>query len=923
MCVIDWNSTWGRPIECSRRCWKPRDAAGAPSILALLSDVRGLAFCAGARKPAPAIATLPTHDRLLERSEQLATLERRLDGVHETSRGRLVLIAGEAGIGKTALVRTFCSGRRALVAACDTLYTPRPLGPLVDLAEEVGGELAALVEAGAPPGELAAGLTRELRRRAPAILVLEDLHWGDDATLDLLRLLARRIETLPALLLATYRDDELDRSHPLRTVLGELPTGVVERMAPPPLSPAAVGELAGDGAVDAAELHRRTAGNPFFVTEVLAGAGAEIPATVRDAVLARVARLDGAARTLLDAVAILPLRAELWLLEALVDGGLAELDACLASGVLRAERNAVRFRHEIARVAVVEAIPPHRRLLLHRRALAALAAAPGGGRDLARLAHHAEAADDGDAVLRYAPEAGERAASVGSHREAAAQFARALRYADGLPAARLAALLERRSYECYLTQRIPDAIDARVRALEAHRAAGDRRREGDAHRWLSRLAWFEGDNPAAEREARLAVELLEPLGPGRELAMAYSNMAQLRMLARDHAAATELGERAIALAERLEATDVLAHALNNVGVAAVRGDRAEGWAMVERSLDLALAGGHDEHAARAYTNLATMAVDLHEHARAQRHLDAGIAYCADRDLDAWTLYMTGYRARLELDGGRWDEAAASATTVVRHPRAPAPSRLTPLVVVGRLRARRGDPDPWTPLDEALELARATGELQRLGPVAAARAEARWLAGEDAEVAGETESVLALALEQGDGWAAGELAVWRRRAGHDDDVAPDAVAEACRRELEGDPERAAALWSALGCPYEAALALAHARAQAAQRRALAELQRLGAKPAAARVARKLRERGARGVRHGPRAATRENPAGLTARELEVLELLAAGLRDADIAGRLFVSPRTVAHHVSAILRKLGVRSRSEAGARAAGLGIVRR
>ena len=225
------------------------------------------------------------------------------------------------------------------------------------------------------------------------------------------------------------------------------------------------------------------------------------------------------------------MRAELWLLSALADGELDGLDGCLASGMLRAERDAVRFRHEIARVAVEEALAPHRRLALHR-ARARGARRRGARPDPARLAHHAEAADDADAVLRYAPAAGERAAMLGSHREAAAQFARALRYAGGLPPDRRAELLERRSYECYLTHDIAGAVEARRRALDEHRAAGDTRRQGDAHRWLSRLAWFEG-NATAEEEARRAVELLEPLAPGRELAMAYSNMSQLRMLASD------------------------------------------------------------------------------------------------------------------------------------------------------------------------------------------------------------------------------------------------------------------------------------------------------------------------------------------------------------------------------------------------------
>jgi len=859
---------------------------------------------------------------LLERSAQLDALDDHLAAVGEQGRGRLVLVAGEAGIGKTALVRAFCAGGRpgrVLWGACDALLTPRPLGPFVDIADELGGELAAVVAEGGAPGALLAALTRSLRGRPPDVVVLEDLHWADEATLDVLRLMARRIESLPALVLATYRNDEIDPRHPLRIVLGELPSGAAARLALAPLSAQGVAELAGSVGVDPAELHRRTAGNPFYVTEVLAAADAEIPETVRDAVLARAARLDEQARTVLDAVAIAPLRAELWLLSALADGELDGLDGCLASGVLHAERDAVSFRHEIARVAVEEALAPHRRLALHRKALAALAA--GARPDPARLAHHAEAADDAEAVQRYAPEAGERAATLGSHREAAAQFGRALRHGADLPSARRAELLERRSYECYLTHDIPGAIEARRRALDEHRAAGDIRRQGDAHRWLSRLIWFEGDNAAAEGEARRAVELLERLEPGRELAMAYSNMAQLRMLASDQPGASTWGERALELAERLDETEIVVHALNNVGAAEAEAGLAGGIARLERSLLLALEAGLEEHVARAYTNLGAGSVALRAYAIGDRHLEAGIAYCAEQDLTLWGAYMVGWRARSELDQGRWDAAAATASGVLAAPDMPAPTRITPLTVLGRLRARRGDPDAWGPLDEALELSRGIGEVQRIAPVAGARAEARWLAGESEAIAAETDA--ALALEQTHRWAGGELYVWRRRAGLVDAFDRDAVAEPFRLELDGDWAAAAERWTAMGCPYEAALALVHAEDDAAQRRGLAELQRLGAHPAARRIARALRERGLRDVSRGPRAATRENPAGLTARELEVVALVAEGLRNAEIAGRLFVSEKTVAHHVSAILRKLGVASRSQAGAEAARLGIVER
>jgi DNA-binding CsgD family transcriptional regulator len=546
-----------------------------------------------------------------------------------------------------------------------------------------------------------------------------------------------------------------------------------------------------------------------------------------------------------------------------------------------------------------------------------------GDADPARMAHHAEGAGDGAAVLRHAPAAGERAAALGAHREAAAQFARALRFAADLDPERRAALLERRSYECYLTDRIADAVGARRAALDEHRAAGNRLAEGDAHRWLSRLAWFSGDNAAAEREAALAVELLEPLEPGRELAMAYSNMSQLRMLASDLPAAMDWGARAIELAEELGETEILVHALNNMGTTGLMANAPGAREQLERSLALALDAGLEEHVARAYTNLGATSLWLRDYPGADGYLREGIAYCAERDLDAWLLYIIGHLAWADLDLGRWDECAANVSAVLGRPGVAAPSRITALAVLGRLRARRGDPGAFGPLDEALELARATGELQRLAPVAVARAEARWLAGDDERIADETDAALALALEHDDAWAAGELCLWRHRAGIADDVARDAIAQPYRLELEDASYVAAALWRENRCSYDAALALAHCPAPRAQRRALSELQAMGARPAARRVERMLRERGIRDLRRGPRATTRENPAGLTAREVDVVALLAEGLRNAEIAARLFVTEKTVAHHVSAILRKLDVKTRGQAGAEAARLGIVER
>jgi DNA-binding CsgD family transcriptional regulator len=871
----------------------------------------------------PPTYALDRHPSLLERTSELATLERQLTEVNDTGHGRLVLVAGEAGIGKSALVHAFCrelESVRVLSGACDALHTPRPLGPLLDIAEQTAGEVAELVEAGADAGALLSALGRELRRRSPSVVVLEDLHWGDQATLDFMRLLGRRVDAVPALVLATYRDDELDRTHPLRVVLGELARLSVRRMSLPPLSVAAVEELARPIGIDGELLHARTAGNPFYVTEAIAAGGVSLPDGARDAVLARAARLGAGARELLDAVGVTPARAELWLLERLAGDEMGHLESCLASGMLRVSRDGVAFRHEIARVAVEDAMPPDRRLELHRRALACLVNQQPERTDLARIAHHAEAAGDAEAVLRYAPAAADRAAELGAHREAAAQLARALRFAGELAGDQRAELLERRSFECYLTSCCDEAIDARRHALAEYAARGDRLREGDAHRWLSRLLWYAGDRVNADREARAAIELLEPLPPSRELAMAHSNMAQLQMIADDFSAAESWAAHAAALAEELGETEILVHSLNNVGTAELGRGLDEGIDKLERSLAIARREGLDDDVARAHTNLAVRLTERRRYDEAGRHFAAGIAYCRERDVDAYRLYLVGWQSRWLLEQGRWGDAEESAMGVLAHAGVAAPGMITPLVVIGQLRSRRGDADPWAPLDEAAELAVATGEAQRVVPVAIARAEARWLAGESQLVAAETDRALALARARDRAWDVAQLLVWRRRAGVVEAAAAPVAAGPLSLELAGDFEAAEASWRALGCPYEGAMALSCSAEENVLRRSLVELQGLGAGRAVAHVARALRERGVRDLRQGPRASTRENAAGLTRRELEVLRLVAGGLRNAQIAERLVLSRKTVDHHVSAILRKLSAATRTEAVATAASLGI---
>ena len=849
---------------------------------------------------------------LLERSAELSTLVGCLEAVERSSRGQVLLVGGEAGVGKTTLLRRFCEGRgqsgRVLWGACDPLFTPSPLGPLLEVAEASGGELKAVVARGAMPYAVVTALAQELRARVPSVFVLEDVHWADEATLDVLRLLARRVETLPALVVASYRNDELDRAHPLRILLGELARSrTVRRLKPARLSPGAVAQLAAPYGVDADELYRKTAGNPFFVVEALATKGEGIPDTVRDAVLARAARLSPEGGRLLEAVAVVPPQAELWLLEALAGDAADGLDECLASGMLVAAAAGVAFRHELARLAVEESVPPHRRVELHRRALAALADPPGGAPDLARLAHHAEAAGDVDAVLRFAPAAATRAASLGAYREAAAQYARALRFGDRLPAAECAELLERRSHACYLTDQNDAAVEAIQDALECRRRLGQRLEEGDSLRWLSQILWCPGRTGESEQAARAAVTLLETQPPGRQLAMAYANLARTCAAAARSEEAVHWAGRAFELAERLDDTEIFVEALTTVGTC--EPEEEEGRRKLERSLELATRDGLAEHVGRAYVLLVATALGNRRYGLAARYLQAGIDYCSDQGLERDRLYLLAYRARLQLDQGRWEEAGDSAAAVLRIPCSSISPRIEALVVLGLVRARRGDPGQWAPLEEAWALAEPTRELPRLRTAALARAEAAWLDGDREAVAEATEGVLRLAPERNWGSLAGELADWRRRAGLAE--LPAERAEPYVLQAAGEWARAAEWWRQHGCPYEAALALADAGEEEPLQRAMEELQRLGARPAADAVARRLRELGVRRLPRRPRRATAANPAGLTARELEVLALLGSDLRNADIAARLHISEKTVDHHVSAILAKLGVRSRREA------------
>ena len=838
---------------------------------------------------------------ILEREAALSTLQDALDDALAGG-GRFALLFGEAGIGKTSVVRAFqevASGRvRVVSGACEALFTPRPLGPVHDIADRVGGPLLDALTAQSSRGTILGAL---------------------QATLDAISYLGRRLDTTPCVLLATFRDDQLGPRHPLRLVIGELPSRLTVRVALEPLSEAAVAELAREAGRSALGLHAATGGNPFFVTEVLAADEVKIPETVRDAVLARAGRISGDGRRLLEAVAVVPGHVEIWLVESLAPETISHLDECLASGVLRATSGGVEFRHELARLAVEESLTPGRRIELNRTAFRAIMDPPSGELDLAALAHHADAAGDAGAVLHYAPRAAERAAQLGAHREAAAQYARALRFSDLLALDAQAELHERLAYECYLTGEFDDAIVASTQALERYRTLADRLKEGESLHRLSRLLWSIGRTPEASDLGRQAVALLESLPPGRELAMAYVQLSALSGVTDDFEGVAVWGGRAAELAERLGDREILASARLSLSAAEYAAGRPDGRESLERELAAALSTGLEEVAAWAFNVLVRIAARSRDYEVVDRYLDAGFEYCRSRELGNFRQGLGAERARLLLDRGEWAPATDAANLVLSTARTAGMAPLIALTVLGQVRARRGDPEVWEPLDRAFEMAEPSGELQRLALVAAARAEAAWLARDPQRTLEEARGTYKLAVEKRHLWFAGELAYWQWKAGGLESP-PGWIAEPYARQIAGDTAGAAASWAALGCRYEAMRALAESDDEEALREALDVSEDLGARPAAQWIRQALRERGA-SVPRGPRPATRKNPANLTARELDVLALLAEGLGNAEIADRLVVSRRTVDHHVSAILRKLDANTRGEAVAEAARLRVL--
>jgi DNA-binding CsgD family transcriptional regulator/tetratricopeptide (TPR) repeat protein len=845
---------------------------------------------------------------LLERDEELAIIADVLGDVR-SSGGKVILVRGEAGIGKSALVRDFVEGHadeaHVLYGSCDDLLTPQPLGPIWDISRDEASLSTPLAE-----GDRRAVMTTLLdllaRTLRPTVLVIEDTHWADEATLDAIKYLGRRIARTNAVLLLTYRDGEVDYDHPLRQVIGELPPENIVRIHLGPLSGDAVADLVGDVDIDVEQVLALTDGNPLFVTEILASGTQDVPASVQDSVLARAGKLTTGARQLLDLVSVVPGGAERSLIDRIVGPNDEHVIECVRQGLLEARSDAISFRHELTRRSIESALGSRQRRQLNQAVLAELR----GVADLSRLVHHARQADDIESIIKFAPEAARAAMAIESHTEAAAHFRLLEPYLDQVGEVDRARIVDDWARtEYYLIG--SESVDILERAIDLYRSIGDDVALARSLIFSVRVNEIRGRPEVAEVASREAIEILEPYPATPDFASAVSQRAWLMKMRGHGSAALEVAEQAIEVA-RTTGDDVsLISALVTKGVLKHRMGESDGFELMEEARRMAEQGRHRFEETLVLLNMAEAAAEHREVARASDLSQRARETSARYEISLHENAANAHYAMAMSWQGKWAEAEDTASEalgpVVFY------SQVVAGQVLGPLQARQGRPKAKETLDSTWARAHRGDEMQSLLPSAAGLAEYMWLHGEQDDVLIRRFSELLVDERRFNfSWRAGWLAFWLWMLGELTEP-PEGIAEPYRLVIEGNPMEAAEIWESKGIPYERALALMHGDRDA-RLEALDVLDGLGATAVAAKLKGELRDDGV-AVPRGKARETRRNAAGLTARQAEVLGLLGEGLSNTEIADRLFVSPRTVENHVSAVLAKLDTSTRDGAVERA--------
>ena len=863
--------------------------------------------------------------QLTERDDFLAVLNARFKPA-AAGEGHCVYVGGEAGIGKTSLVREFCRDKNAnckiYYGTCDALFTPRPLAAVYDIAWQIN---PAVLQANATGMEDRAALFARLFyalsiERETTIIVFEDIHWADEATLDFIKFLARRITQLRCLFILTCRNDEIHSRHPLKHLLGQLQPDAFTRLLLTPFSRAAVEKMAALKGTSGTDVYAITGGNPFYVNEILASYSPGIPDNIKDSILSVFDRQDAATKQAWQLLSLPPGGLEIAYLEEIHPQYTAAIGQTLEAGILMLKNGLLFFKHELYRRTVEASLSPSERTLLNKQLLDLFLAHFDGQNGTERIIHHAKNAQAYQVVVQYAPLAAKQAAAVGAHIEAAKLYFTAIEYCQGAAAALLLQLYEQYAYECYLTNQTKEAIVYTAKALALWQAKNDIENTGNSLRFLSRLWWFEGHRKNAEQFGQQAVELLESQPSTRAKAMAYSNMAQLKMLSYQDEECIFWGEKALAVARTIGDDEVVSHALNNLGRTYMRTNAfmQKGKDLLQQSLEIATKNAYHEHVARAYTNLGSTGIDIKDYVFAEAVLAEGIQYCEERNLDSWTNYMLSCMARLKLENGSWQEAYGIAEALLKNEGQPPINKINLLTVMAIIKMRTAGPGAEPLLKQAQAMAMEAFELQRMLPVACALLEYEWLTGIPVIETSELTSITRLVGLHGNAMEFNELVFWLDKARQQ--TITDPLSKAGAFGEDGSTLGTGDIWHCEGCPYNHAIVLFEG-GEEDKRAAIAMMQKLGAVVVGEKLKQDMRAAGIKKIPRGVRKSTGENIALLTEREVEVLRLLQEGLQNKEIASRLFISAKTVDRHTTSLLFKLDAKTRLQAVGNAIKLNII--
>ena len=864
---------------------------------------------------------------LIERDEFISLLKSKYRHI-AGGEGHTIFVNGEAGIGKTALLKEF---RRQIedegnvfTGTCDALFTPRPLAPLYDIAWQMLGTEWTGQDDVSKRGELFTRFYQNLKsRKEKTVIIFEDIHWADEASFDFIKFFARRIDTVQCLFIITHRNDECPSIQMLRNVMGQLAPDTFTRMPLTPLSKEAVEKLAVERGYNGEDVYSISGGNPFYVNEILAWYSMGVPANIKDSILSIFNSLEEKLKELWAILSIVPTGLETKYLRQMDESSIQTFENCFSSGILVLKEDAVGFKHELYRRTIEETLSPLKRLAFNKKILELFLPQFEENNEIERIVHHAKNANEYEVVVKYAPIAAKQAASLGAHIEAAKLYLTAVEYYQGNDRELLVQLYEAYAYECYLINQTREAIIYIEKAYRIWKEKGEILQLANCLRFLSRLWWFEGNRKQAEHYAKESISVIENETVSVEKAMAFSNMSQLKMLEDDIDECILWGEKAITMAKELNNEEILSHALNNVGTVQMNhtATRETGREMLKQSLAIALKNDYQEHVARAFTNLGSSETKSKEYAPAVKHLEEGIQYCEDRDLNSWKAYMSSWLARVYLETGKWDEAFANADMLLKYENQPSIVRITALVIAALIKLRRGEDDVvLSYLREAKTKAFETMEVQRIQPVINALLEFEWLSGKELIESDELKKAGEVIEASKKGFEINEFSFWLFKARNKSLPAIE-ILELYQFQNKNAINKATAAWRHLGSPYEEALILFEGTS-ADKKEALEIMQKLGAVAVVNKMKHQMRNEGIKNIPRGIRKSTQSNPAHLTEREMDILQLLHEGMQNKEIADKLFISPKTVDHHISSILFKLDVNSRSKAAKEAVKLGIIK-